>query len=350
MSNTNGKTNSRTLKPNAKCTGRMHIFSDDQRAEFAKSEDQWILSKCPSCEKSLWICTRCAGETHDKGGKVKYRYKQYMFQDRKGHDNSESYHTGFERANQFTRLRKSGRNTETSLLRISVPRVTSKSVSTPFSGSEGAQVFPQFIPGISMSMPIDASNLIETYFNRGNNPGTSDDTYAEEGPNPLRLDQGEFVNAINGHGNDILEKIKCLAEHGIVTAADKLKPYHLFVTRKHSTIQWVAPHTDLHPVLLIVLRGAKCVYVGANPEATGQRNSFLDLANHEWTKQRTESSHTVSWHPVNKAMVSPTDVQEAQCFKRHPLCPGDALFIPKRFLHAVETLPDTVMMSITIQT
>jgi len=330
------------------CTERMHIFSPEIRAECAASNESWLEVDCPTCNKKVSVCVSCAAATEGKG----FRYKQITFLDRERHENSDRHrHDEKEcprRKNQHTARRRSGRRKVP--LSFKIPRIYAKSSTNTFDGVMVAQSCPWFIPKLTLFEQAE----IQQEPTAGGQLVTEGESYDDTGEAvPMKLHKKDFVRAdvVGGHGKDIVCEIEKLAKQGITPAADNTRPYHLFITRKWSKSKWVEPHTDTHPVLLVVLRGAKCVYLGGEIETT--ESSFIDHGRPKpnvWIKEAASSQSTTDfWIPTGADIVTHDHMRNAQCFRRVNMLPGSALIIPRRMLHAVDTLPNTVMLSLTLK-
>jgi len=129
------------------------------------------------------------------------------------------------------------------------------------------------------------------------------------------------------------------------------KPVHIFFLPRNGTPAFAAPHTDPHAVLLVMLRGFKTVWVGPRLGDSTVK-TFVDTAGCKWkaiNDSGTSSSRTIHWAPSDG-----TDAMNFVCrsdgsYSRVSLCPGDALLLPARQLHAVATNPDSAMLSITVK-
>ena len=109
-------------------------------------------------------------------------------------------------------------------------------------------------------------------------------------------------------------------------------------------------HWDLDSVLLVVLRGSKTIWY--SDKLQRNTNTFKDTAEMMWKIRENRY-----WDPIGSQV--PNDMNEQKewgtyapiydkAFQKVTLASGDALYIPRRCVHAVSTPADTIMVSINV--
>lgn len=195
--------------------------------------------------------------------------------------------------------------------------------------------------------------LVHTHL--GNESGGKDLKWSystTEESNPMKLTERRFEEVIDGNvSGELIQNISNLKEVGIIP--NRYTPYHLWVNPKGKSCQWTTLHSDPNSIMFVQLRGHKMIYVGSNPP--DGKDQFVDALERIWSKVPNDSSRSEMWQLDNGADCDESVIGEideiihSKCFQRFHLGPGEALLLPKRYLHAVHTPADSVMVSITLK-
>ena len=168
---------------------------------------------------------------------------------------------------------------------------------------------------------------------------------------PLKLDKKLLRSKLGEYGKVILDRIKDLQKDGIFTHG--AKPYHLW--SNNSGKPKITPfHTDRKAGLLLQLCGSKTIYVGTDP---GEHTAgFIDYHGKKWMNEKSgdaSGKYSNVWsledngsEPNCKEFTH--QIIQAGCFKPFNLCAGDALLVPRRYLHGVITKSNSLMVSIIL--
>lgn len=145
-------------------------------------------------------------------------------------------------------------------------------------------------------------------------------------------------------GNEMAENIKDTFNKRAVKTMEGCS-YNLFLNNEKN-VKITALHNDNKDVLLIVLEGFKRIYVGPRTMSV----TFFDMMNREWQYKEDTCSFTIIGRDIGTITEQEDDLRTANIFRRLTLGPGDAVVIPRDYLHAVLTHPDTLSVSIDLKT
>lgn len=159
---------------------------------------------------------------------------------------------------------------------------------------------------------------------------------------PMQWGQTKFGNVF---GSEMVDELMKKMEK--VSLSCNAKPFHLFLNR--DGYQVTELHSDNGSTLLIMMKGFKRVFIG--PFCTHDQYSFIDKIGRTWTWD----DNRIKFHLNKNGGVMKTipdyenDLNEAGIFRRICIGPGDAIMIPKGYIHAVVTTPHSLMLSLTMK-
>jgi len=316
--------------------GRIHQMASGCRKICASSSKRSSEQRCINCDAVIFGCRVCAQEKKKDGS---YRYEQWVYKGIHSHLNACNEKGNMPRPfgnnrgkdGQFS-ASKSSKWVKASC--ISKPRCYS---TAKFNGIKNLQYVRGFLPHTHLGNQFAITKLTSSY--------------SSENGTPMKLSEHQFREKVDSNfSEDSVDRICNLKNVGI--KAKGIRPYHLWVNPRGESEQWVPLHTDKCALLFIQLRGWKVIYVGSEPP--DDKRELIDGAQRIWGKVDNPSSFSEMWklevgeNPNASTKELTKIANDARCFQRFQLAPGDALVLPRRYLHVVLTSADSMMASIAI--
>ena len=337
------------------CTQRTHTFEDDMLKQCAENKkEQFLEMKCLNCGKVSFGCKFCAEHILED---LKPRRKKWYYNNQQEHLNNE-YCPKNARKNGVRKRQTGGRPTKgkRNVVKISndgrdgslplrIVRVEHAS-NLALSSFQRPTVLVNFVHGITncdvqvlsegkVKVTDDVARNIENHCNK-KKMKDPDAPIAETWYNMCRaFKNGTFQRKFE----------KALKDSRLYIGSDTGAPnVHVW---RNSSGYWTRMHWDGTAILCVVLRGCKTFFLG--PEAIPEDNRKLrvtDRLGRGWTPE-LESRFFVPNCEVEEKDLGLFYLDSG--FKKVSLTRGDAVFLPKRFLHAVFTEQDCLMLSIGVK-
>ncbi len=335
-----------------KCTRRCHATAAPLRKACAEGQSLFIKFCCTNCGKDLVGCRECA--RNNGGVQCAYRDPNHL---KKDHSKKRGCGRNGRRRREVPRT--SMRNSPKT---ISSPRLSIvQRLSTRLARQGAVQLVSGLIPSLHVGHTIPLGGALDGLACMYDG--------ADGAPIPTGVSAPDLGNYI---GKEISNQfIEAINDSGFVLEAGK--SISIFKYGEGNGAKYTLTHSDNHAVLLLVLGGQKNVWLGGREVSTG---AFLDTAGREWVSLSNEYDSTTShfWDLGENSMVGEHNdmegetqghfwdlaenngvgdikvfVQKMRAFRRATIGPGDALLIPRRFLHTLSTAPKTTSISAIVR-
>ena len=317
-------------KDDSVCTRRKCNYTQEQRYNAIEQKDDFCEIICPTCKKKKWACRLCA----------QLGNKTFAFVDKSLHmrtvyaHSSEPRPSGKRVPTGNNAPRKSRRFQTSSLPKMKRPReyLGNKRV---FHSTNMIHVVHGFIPTISPMTTIAIQK--DDQF---------PDSYEGDDSKPAKLN----ADVIKDKLPDVWKGLANLEEGGLRVLRERGGAFHVWKHKNEKEWKDTPIHRDKVTTLLIVVSGwgNKTVFVANSP---GKADMIQDGIGNAWKKDKSNPAGSEVWHPTDDSVdwhkLMPENI-DAGAIIRKTLAVGDALLIPKGFLHGVLTYGDTTMLSISI--
>lgn len=311
------------------CTRRRHATAAPLRQECAEGPSKSINFRCTNCGKDLIGCRECARNN---------RIEQWAYRDTDHLRKDHSKKRGCGRSGSSKAPRTSMRNQPKS---ISSPRLSILHRLSARHAYDAVQLVPGFIPSLHVGHAIpmgSALNELGSVYDGANGEPIPEAVSGRE--------LGKYV------GSKIATQfVETLSDSGF--ALEEGKSMNIFRSGEGRSVNYTSTHSDGSTVVMVVLYGRKTVWVGGREVSTGP---FLDNTGRRWVSLSEKDDSTTShfWDLANEDQNSEDEgtlefVHKMKAFRRATIGPGDALLIPRRFLHAATTAPRTASMSAIVK-
>lgn len=316
-----------------RCTRRRHIDSAYLRKKCAEGPLKSMNFVCTNCGKELVGCRECARNE---------RIVQWAYRDAHHLTKDHSKKRGCGRNGSRKAPRMSSRY---QLETVPSPRLSIVHRLSVTLAQRAAQLVPGFIPSLhvgNMNLMGGALDELACMYNGANGA-----------PIPKGVSRGALGKYIgDGIACRFIEKLN---ESGF--ALKEGKSISIFKSGEGNGVNYTSTHSDNHTVVIIVLSGQKNVWLGGREVSTGP---FLDSAGREWVPLSNKDDSTTShfWDLAENSDAGEHDMEEdtrnlfarkMQAFRRATIGPGDALLIPRRYLHTLTTAPSTTSISAIVR-
>ena len=324
-----------------KCTERVHCLTESQRVHCISSKQDFSAFVCLECNKTLVGCKKCA-----KRGVKKWYHRDKVYHAKLCKPNLE-IKVASKPKNQVKnklcpRLRSSDEPKPLTLAHVQTVRTQMKAYNRP-------TVIHSFLKGCDASIGfISNRNNLEVTVS-----AIPDKFSTKKIMENIGKDEWKVINAAL-HSNGLKPKGG--------------NSFHTWVTGNDWS--WTLAHSDRESVLCLLLYGYKIFYLGPKEEEEYSKG-WVDLGGNIWTVDTSSyGSHT--WNVNERGNAASDDKKTAKTagshmlnskkeqsnlarlyedagFKKCPLAPGDAVYLPSRFCHAVHTAPNSVLLSISVE-
>lgn len=315
------------------CTRRKCNYTQEQKDYTKRQNDDFCEIICPTCYKKKWACRRCA----------ELNNKIFAYVDKELHRKTKYAHSSVPRpsgkrvpTNNNNAAPRKSRRLQTSLLPKMKRPPEYLGKKRMFHSTDMVHLVHGFIPTIS---PITTEAI-------QNNDTLFPHSYEGGDGKPAKLNANDIRYSLPG---DVWRRLVNLKLGGLCVLGDR-GSFHVWKNKDKKQLKDTPIHRDKVTTLLIVVGGwgNKIVFIANSP---GEADTIQDGIGNTWKKDKSNTTGSEVWHPTKDSdnwyeLMGENIDKEA--IIRKTLVVGDALLIPRGFLHGVLSYGDTTMLSISI--
>ena len=313
------------------CTRRQCYYTQEQIDYVIKQEEDFCEITCKICNKKKWACRSC----------VMLGNNTFAFVNLSRHTKTKYAHSEQPRPSgkrvprtRNNALPRTSSRFQTELLPKMKPPREYLGKKREFHSTEMVHFVHGFIPTIS---PWTTNDIQRN--------DSFPDSYEGGESKPAKFKATEIESKLP----EVWKGLANLKKGGLRVKAET-KPYHVWKNKSEKEWKDTPIHSDRVTTLLIVVSGwgNKTVFVA---NSSGKSDMIQDGIGNAWKKDKSNPAGSEVWHPTDDSVdwhtLMPENIK-AGAIIRKTLAVGDALLIPKGFLHGVLTYGDTTMLSISI--